>query len=193
MSKQDFFLTLEATLDMQSLLRVRYAYRLAKDVHRNQKRKQPDAAGDSRYFTHPREVALISMRYSLDVDLILACLLHDTLEDGNDPRDAAEIELFLGTEVIRTVRMVSKVPKAGYHDRFSLYSDWRARWVKACDRLHNLQTLPVDDSAFRVKQLAETVSLYLPLFSEMVGMVPSEYVRGAQSLVAEIRRLAVGP
>jgi (p)ppGpp synthase/HD superfamily hydrolase len=186
--KQIFFQTLEATLDQGSLLRVRYAYRLAKDVHRNQKRKQPNAVGDSRYFTHPREVALISMRFSLDVDLIVACLLHDVLEDGNDPRDAAEIELFLGVVVIRTVRMVSKVPKAGYHERFALYSDWRARWVKACDRLHNLQTLP-DDPVFRAKQIAETVTVYLPLFEEMCDMVPAEYAHGARSLVTEIRAL----
>lgn len=188
-TKQNFFQTLEATLDQRSLLRVRYAYRLAKDVHRNQKRKRPDATGDSRYFTHPREVALISMRYSLDVDLILACLLHDVLEDGNDPLDAAEIEFILGTEVSRTVRMVSKVPKAGFHERFALYSEWRARWVKACDRLHNLQTLPEDDQAFRAKQIAETVEVYLPLFEEMCGMVPPTYVRGARSLVTEIRSL----
>jgi (p)ppGpp synthase/HD superfamily hydrolase len=132
------------------------------------------------------------MKYSLDVDLILACLLHDVLEDGNDPLDSEEIELFLGSAVIQTVKMVSKTPKDGFSDRFKKYSDWRARWVKACDRLHNLQTLPSDED-FCAKQKSETVSFYLPLFIEMIDMVPSEYKYGATCLVEEITGLTTSP
>ena len=186
-TKADFFQTLEATLDGRSILRIRYAYRLAKDIHRNQRRKAVAEGENPRYFEHPRAVALISMRHSLDPDLIIACLLHDGLEDGgDDPHDAAEIELFLGAEVITTVRGVSKVPKAGFHERFARYSTWKMRWAKACDRLHNLRTLPPDDEAFRRKQVAETVSVYLPLFEEMVQMAPPEHRKGARAIVDDI-------
>lgn len=182
--KAEFFKLIEATLDRRSVLRIRYAYRMAKDIHRNQRRKAVVEGEDPRYFEHPREVALISMRHSLDVDLIIACLLHDTIEDGGgDPRDADEIELFLGADVIRTIRGVSKVPKDGFHERFAAYSDWRARWVKACDRLHNLRTLPPGDAAFRQKQITETMTKYQPLFEEMVTMVPDTYKKGARAIV----------
>lgn len=187
--KAEFFQTLNATLDRRSVLRVRNAYRLAKDVHRNQRRKAVAAGEDARYFEHPRAVALISMRYSVDPDLIICCLLHDVLEDGDDPLDAEEIELIFGETVIRTVRGVSKVPKDGFHERFERYSDWRMRWVKACDRLHNLRTLPPGDTAFREKQIRETLQVYLPLFREMPGMVPPLYVEGAEALVREITAL----
>lgn len=188
-TKVDFFRTLEATLDRKSLLRVRNAYRIAKDVHRNQRRKSVKPGDNPRYFEHPRAVALISMRYSVDPDLIIICLLHDVLEDGNDPLDAEEIELFFGEIIIRAVRCVSKVPKEGFHERFALYSDWRARWAKACDRLHNLQTLPPNDEAFRQKQINETILIYLPLFQELPSMVPAPYVTGAKALLSEITAL----
>lgn len=182
--KAEFFKLIEATLDRRSVLRIRYAYRLAKDIHRNQRRKAVREGENPRYFEHPREVALISMKYSMDPDLIIACLLHDTIEDGGgDPLDAEEIEMFLGTEVITIVRLVSKVPKEGFHERFTAYSDWRARWVKACDRLHNLRTLPPGDAAFRQKQITETMTKYQPLFEEMVTMVPDTYKKGARAIV----------
>lgn len=181
MPKDTFLSIFEQTLDHRSVLRIRYAYRLAKDAHRNQERKD-----GTRYFEHPREVALISLRNALDPDLVIACLLHDVLEDGNDPLDAGEIELFLGETVIRTVRMVSKVPKEGFHERFSQYADWRAIWVKACDRLHNLRTLP-DDPIFRAKQLKETQGVYWPLFEKLPSLVPASYQMGACMLISEIK------
>jgi GTP diphosphokinase / guanosine-3',5'-bis(diphosphate) 3'-diphosphatase len=189
MTKAEFFKLISATLDRKSLLRIRNAYRIAKDVHRNQRRKAAKVGENPRYFEHPRAVALISMRYSVDPDLIICCLLHDVLEDGDDPLDAEEIELFFGESIIRTIRGVSKVPKDGFHERFAKYSDWRARWVKACDRLHNLQTLPPGDAAFRQKQVRETLLIYMPLFEEMVGMVPPQYTDGARALQREILTL----
>lgn len=185
-NKTEFFRLIDAMLDRESALRIRYAYRFAKDVHRNQQRKSaPD--GDFRYFVHPREVAQISMQHSMDPNLIIGCLLHDVLEDGDDPRDAEEIEHFLGTDVLKLVRSVSKTPKDGFHERFSRYSDWRARWVKACDRLHNLRTLPPDNLPFREKQLAETRDRYLHLFDAMGDMAPPEFRRGAFALAHDIR------
>jgi (p)ppGpp synthase/HD superfamily hydrolase len=185
MDKTTFFRTLEATLDRKSVLLVRNAYRLAKDVHRNQQRKAVEAGENPRYFEHPRTVALISMRHSVDPDLVICCLLHDVIEDGADPLDAEEIELLFGEAIIRTVRGVSKVPKEGFHERFARYSDWRMRWVKACDRLHNLQTLP-QNPAFRQKQIRETILVYLPLFQELPSMVPPAYLDGAKTLLREI-------
>ena len=184
-SKADFFKLFTAMFDQVSILRIRYAYRFAKDVHRNQKRKEADC-GDFRYFTHPRAVAAISMQYAMDADLIIACLLHDVIEDGNDPMDAVEIEFFLGSVVITTVRRVSKMPKEGFHERFVAHADWRSIWVKMCDRLHNLRTLPQSNPGFCAKQLKETREDYLPTFRKMPSMVPPEYRKGAEALLAEI-------
>lgn len=186
-NKTEFFRLIDATLPREAALRIRYAYRFAKDVHRNQQRKSPTASGDYRYFTHPREVALISMQHSMDPDLIIECILHDVVEDGDDARDAEEIEYFLGGEIMTTLRLVSKVPKEGFYERFVRYSTWRARWVKACDRLHNLRTLPLDNPVFREKQITETREKYLHLFDAMVDMCPPEYRRGAYALAHEIR------
>lgn len=180
MNKKTFFAPLEAMLDQRSVSKIRAAYRMAKSIHRNQRRKS-----SIRYFEHPREVAWISMQYKLDVNLIIACLLHDTLEDGNDPQDADEIETMFGSEILRIVKQVTKLPKGGFHERFALLSDWDSRWVKACDRLHNLRTLP-EDLSFQKKQYDETKDLYMPIFLENIELVPSGYHKPMSRIVTDL-------
>ena len=57
--------------------RLELAYTFAKEKHAGQKR----ASGEE-YFTHPLQVAFIAAEeYELDVDSIIAALLHDVVED----------------------------------------------------------------------------------------------------------------
>lgn len=83
-----------------------------------------------------------------------ACLLHDALED-TEAIDAAIIEQFFGSEVARRVRLLTKIPKEGYFDRLVNADSW-TQFIKLCDRLDNLRSLPADDPAFSSKTLKET-------------------------------------
>ncbi len=78
---------------------IREAFDYAKGIHKGQKRK----SGED-YMTHPFEVAKILTEIGADEDLIIAALLHDTLEEGrgqrynhkNDPRKIRKQHLFHG-------------------------------------------------------------------------------------------------
>src|SRR5574339_1101763 len=67
-------------------LDVKLAYCLAKFGHRAQVRKELIAGKPTRYFEHVRRVAIILMDEMkiIDRDMIIAALLHDSLEDCED-------------------------------------------------------------------------------------------------------------
>lgn len=79
--------------------------------------------------------------------------MHDALEDTQDI-DASMIQQFLGYNVARRVRLLTKIPKEGYFERLR-YADMYTNGIKLCDRLDNLRSLPEDD-AFVNKTLNET-------------------------------------
>jgi guanosine-3',5'-bis(diphosphate) 3'-pyrophosphohydrolase len=169
-NKTTFFARLAPRLAPSDLVRVRGAYYLAKYGHRAQVRKETDAAGQPlRYFEHPRRVAIIAMDEGLcfDPDVICACLTHDVEEDTDDI-DAAIIEQFLGSEVARLVRILTKEPKEGYAKRLAS-ADFKPVFVKACDRLDNLRSLAETPQEFQEKQRKETLQVYRPIFQDVLG------------------------
>ena len=156
-NKATFFARLEPRLAPSDMTRVRGAYYLAKYGHRAQVRKEVDETGKPlRYFEHVRRVAIVAMDEGgcYYPDIICACLLHDALEDTEDI-DATIIEQFLGSEVARRVRLLTKIPKEGYFDRLATADSW-TRLIKLCDRLDNLRSLPEGDPGFATKTLKET-------------------------------------
>ena len=62
--------------------RIWTAYELAKKLHQGQKR----ASGEP-YFTHCESVGLILSEWKIDVDTIIAGLLHDSIEDTSISKD----------------------------------------------------------------------------------------------------------
>lgn len=155
-NRATFMERLSSRLAPSDLVRVEGAYYLAKFGHRSQTRMEPGPDGKPlRYFEHVRRVALLVMDkfHCYDPDIICTALLHDTLEDTNTI-NAAIIEQFFGREVARRVRLLTKAPKEGYLDRL-IQADPMTRFVKICDRLDNLRSLP-QDPAFREKTLRET-------------------------------------
>lgn len=170
-NKTTFFARLEPRLSPSDLIRVRGAYYMAKYGHRAQVRKETDEAGQPlRYFEHVRRVAIILMDEAkcYDPDLIITCLLHDTLEDTDDI-DAPVIEQFFGKNVARRVRLLTKEPKEGYVDRL-MSADEETVLCKACDRLDNLRSLHQTPAMFQVRQIKETAEVYLPLFEMKLGV-----------------------
>ena len=55
---------------------IKKAYDKAKDLHKDQKRKD-----GTPYLAHPVEVALILAKLDFDENVIASALLHDTIED----------------------------------------------------------------------------------------------------------------
>jgi len=165
------------------LNRIELAYIVAKDKHRGQNRKETDEHGQPvRYFEHVRRATLIGLDKAriIRVDTVCAAFLHDTLEDTRLTPE--QIEDWFGTDVCAIVKTLSKVPKEGYLDRLLACSDWRAYFVKACDRFDNLQTMANTSDDFKRKQCQETENHYFRLFDRMVNLAPTEYRDGCSRL-----------
>lgn len=181
-----------ASLAPSKQLDVILAYTLAKFYHRAQTRKEMVDGKPMRYFEHLRRVAITLMDdlKIKDPHMIIACLLHDVLEDSDDITPEL-IEHSFGSEVVSMVKCLTKTPDDNYHDRLNNCSDWRVLCIKACDRLDNLRSLMVPGTSveFQKKQIKETEQYYFPLFDKLLLMTPPAYQSNVSFARDEIRRL----
>lgn len=191
-NKHTFQARLQPYFSPSDQLQVKLAYCLAKFGHRAQNRKEIVDGKPTRYFEHVRRVAIILMDELkiMDRDMIITCLLHDSLEDCADLTSEL-LEHTFGSDVVHMVKMLSKVPKEGYIDRLSNCHEWKVLAIKACDRLDNLRSLmiPGNTNEFKKKQIAETKDKYYPLFDKLVTLTPPNYHQRMNALRDEIRAL----
>lgn len=127
------------------------AVEFASEKHEGQFRKSGE-----KYITHPLKVAGILVEWGMDVDSVVAGVLHDVVEDTETHLD--EIEKLFGQEIAFLVDGVTKVGKArSGMDNLETYlpqtkdnlsklliavgQDVRVIIIKLADRLHNIQTL----------------------------------------------------
>ena len=148
--------------------RLNIAYVYAAQQHRGQIRQSGEA-----YLSHPLNVAYILAEMKMDVDCIIAGLLHDTIEDTDTTYEVIE-ELF-GKPVAFLVDAVSKISKIPFQSKeekqaesfrkmlVSMSDDIRVIIIKLADRLHNMRTIESlrEDKQRRIAQ--ETMDIYAPL------------------------------
>ncbi|XP_012225429.2 guanosine-3',5'-bis(diphosphate) 3'-pyrophosphohydrolase MESH1 [Linepithema humile] len=131
----------------------------AAEKHRNQRRKDVD---QTPYINHPLGVAniLIQEGKIFEPVVILAAILHDTVEDTNTT--FAEIEKEFGHEVCQVVQEVTddkSLPKAErkrLQVEHAFHISREAKLVKLADKLYNLRDLekstPIGWTSERVKE-----------------------------------------
>ncbi len=173
-------ITLAAELyDENQLAELDHAIDFATERHADQRRMSGEP-----YISHPLAVAHMLIEWGMDIDSVLAGVLHDTVEDTDVKLD--EIENLFGHDVSFLVDGVTKVSKAraGMRDLDSylpqtkdnlsklliaVSQDVRVIIIKLADRLHNLETLqylPVD----RQKKIArESLAVFAPM-ADRLGM-----------------------
>lgn len=153
------------------------AFDFGMKVHKTQKRDTGVP-----YFTHPLIVALLMIEYQPDVDLLISVLLHDAIEDADNPEEASVyIKETFGDTVFYLIDGVSKVfspelkkEKQAIVTLEKLFllaeKDVRILIIKLFDRLHNAITiLGKTDPSKREKKLKETIRIYIPL-AERLGL-----------------------
>ena len=154
--------------------RIREAAVFACDAHGNQKRHSGEP-----YIIHPYAVAEILISIRMDVDTVIAGLLHDTLEDtpvtyetlvekfGQTVADLVE-----GETKISTLKAKNKSQQEAETIRkmfFAMSKDVRVIIIKLADKLHNMRTLKHLSPA-RAREIAgETLDIYAPL-ADRLGM-----------------------
>ena len=148
--------------------RLEEAYRFAEGAHRGMHRRSGEP-----FITHPVAVTEILAEMRLDVDALLAGLLHDTVEDT--PVTFEEIEGQFGSAVRRIVEGETKISKLAvrvYHDEQSenlrqmllaMVGDYRIILVKLADRLHNMRTLSAMTPVKQHRISEETLEIFAPL------------------------------
>jgi GTP pyrophosphokinase len=150
------------------LKKVKEAYRFSDEMHLGQLRKSGEP-----YISHPIAVAEICADWKLDVQAIMAALLHDVIED-QDVKKEELIERF-GAQVANLVDGLSKLEKIEFQSLveaqaenfrkmlLAMASDVRVILIKLADRLHNMRTLGVMVPAKKRRIASETMEVYVPI------------------------------
>ncbi len=161
------------------LLELEHAIDYAKKAHAGQKRKSGEP-----YIIHPLAVAYTLVDWGMDIDTVLAGVLHDTVEDTE--ATLSEIENLFGRDVAFLVDGVTKVSqaRAGMRDLNSYLpktkdnlsklliavgQDVRVIIIKLADRLHNMSTLQHMPVAKQQKIARESIEVFAPM-ADRLGM-----------------------
>ncbi len=161
------------------VLELDHAISVSSEAHEGQKR----VSGDD-YITHPLEVATILIDWGMDMDAVIAGVLHDVIEDTG--LSLEQIETLFGRDVAFLVDGVTKVSQARAGMRnldsylpqttdnlskllIAVGQDVRVIIIKLADRLHNLSTLSHMPPEKRVKIARESLEVFAPL-ADRLGM-----------------------
>src|SRR5262245_32581956 len=147
---------------------VREAYKFADQAHLGQMR----ASGEP-YITHPIAVAGLCADWKLDVQAIMAALMHDAMEDCGITKTEL-IERF-GASTADLVDGLTKLDKLQFSTReegqaesfrkmlLAMARDVRVILVKMADRLHNMRTMHAMALDKRQRIARETLDIYAPI------------------------------
>ena len=161
-------------LPAEQLPLLRRAWEVGATAHGGQTRKSGEP-----YITHPVAVAQVLAELGLDVETLIAAILHDTIEDT--PLTHAEIAEAFGESVAELVDGVTKLDKLHFRDRqeaaaesfrkmlLAMSRDLRVIMIKLADRLHNMRTLGAQSAEASKRIAKETLDIYAPI-AQRLGM-----------------------
>ncbi|MEY3981700.1 MAG: hypothetical protein RLZZ281_569, partial [Pseudomonadota bacterium] len=192
-----------AYLTEEDCERLRAAYRFSDEAHLGQFRQSGEP-----YVSHPLAVAELCTQWRLDVQALMAALLHDTVEDTH--ATTQQITERFGPEVSSLVDGLSKLEAVEFRNReeaqaenfrkmlLAMARDVRVILIKIADRLHNMRTLGVVSPEKRRRVAKETLDIYAPIahrlglnavFRELedlsfAGLYPKRYAVLSKALLA---------
>ncbi|MFA6866137.1 MAG: bifunctional (p)ppGpp synthetase/guanosine-3',5'-bis(diphosphate) 3'-pyrophosphohydrolase [Clostridia bacterium] len=171
MDKEEFLKKIKKIYGQDSgdYLAIEFAVEFAEKAHFGQKRN----SGED-YIIHPLAVANILIDLNMDVEAIIAALLHDVIEDTQVTEE--EIKSKFGASILQLVEGVTKLTRLpvtateeetqceNIRNMFlAMSKDIRVLFVKLADRLHNMRTLEFVPDDKKIKKSRETIDIYAPL------------------------------
>ncbi|MDN5274637.1 MAG: relA [Candidatus Saccharibacteria bacterium] len=160
-------------------LELAHAIDFATSAHEGQKRRSGEP-----YIIHPLAVADTLVEWGMDIDTVIAGILHDTVEDTDATLET--IENLFGRDVAFLVDGVTKVSQARAGMRnlesylpqtkdnlskllIAVGQDVRVIIIKLADRLHNLSTLQHMNREKQLKIARESLEVFAPM-ADKLGM-----------------------
>lgn len=177
---------LEKKITNEDEQKIAQAIELAKIAYEGLYRKSGEP-----FISHPLEVAKIVASLKLDIESIIAAILHDAIEDSNGKVTYEMIEKQFGHDIALIVDGVTKVsrinaPVGNIEQRkkletiqkmlFVMAEDIRVIFVKLADRLHNMRTIDfVEDVEKKKYKALETLEVYAPIAHKLgINVIKSE-------------------
>jgi len=173
MRKSELIKAAESLYSDEEILKLDQAIDVAVKAHAGQERKSGEP-----YIVHPLSVAAILVEWEMDIDSVVAGVLHDTVEDTD--LTLPQIETQFGADIAFLVDGVTKVSHArsGMRDlkdylpatkdnltklMIAVSQDVRVLIIKLADRLHNMRTLEYMSREKQKKIARETMEVFAPL------------------------------
>jgi GTP diphosphokinase / guanosine-3',5'-bis(diphosphate) 3'-diphosphatase len=151
---------------------LRKAYHYATKSHEGQTRRSGEE-----YIIHPLNVAVTLIKLKMDLDSIIAGILHDVVEDCdvspteiNDEFSPQIAQLVVGLTKISKIKFKTKEESQAENFRkmvVAMAKDIRVIIVKLADRMHNMRTLQYVSVEKQKKIAQETLDIYIPLASRL--------------------------
>lgn len=150
------------------------AFTYADAEHHGQLRKSGEP-----YIIHPLAVAEIVADLGLDVDSVIAALLHDTIEDTRATHE--DVAKRFGIIVADLVEAVTKLTRVTWTSKeeeqsenlrkmfMAMAQDIRVILIKVSDRLHNMRTMEYQSPMKQREKSLETMEIYAPI-AHRLGM-----------------------
>src|SRR5574340_1627007 len=161
-----------AYLKPQDVEYIREAIEFSRAAHQGQMRHSGDP-----YVSHPITVARILAPLHLDVQAIIAALLHDVVEDTEITSE--QVAEKFGKPVAELVDGLSKLDRIQFETRedaqaenfrkmlLAMARDVRVILIKLADRLHNMRTLECVRPEKRRRIARETLEIYAPIANRL--------------------------
>ena len=153
---------------------LRDAFDIGYTAHKGQLRKSGEE-----YFSHCISVGLELSQWNMDCDVVVAGILHDTLEDTDITKK--EIQNYFNKDIANLIEGVSKLSDINFNSReqkqvenfmkmfLSVAKDIRVIIIKFADRLHNLRTIKHLSLIKQRRVAKESEDIFVPL-AHRLGM-----------------------
>lgn len=152
--------------------KLREAVHFGAFAHEKQIRKSGEP-----YITHPITVATVLAELRVDIDTLIAGVLHDTIEDTEITY--SDITQHFNADVANLVEAVTKLDKLKFRNLkeaqaetfvkmlFAMADDIRVIIIKLSDRLHNMRTIEAMSASGQRRISRETLDVYAPIAERM--------------------------
>lgn len=159
-------------LNAEEKSKLREAVHFGAYAHEKQIRKSGEP-----YITHPITVATVLAELRVNIDTLIAGVLHDTIEDTDVTYE--DISKHFNPDVAYLVEAVTKLDKLKFRNLkeaqaetfvkmlFAMADDIRVIIIKLSDRLHNMRTIAAMSASGQRRISRETLDVYAPIAERM--------------------------